>query len=470
MKGFQWTDLEWDPDVFPDPPAMLARLKARGLHTCLWINPYIAQMSKLFSEGAANGYLLKRSNGDVWQWDNWQPGMAVVDFTNPEAVGWFKQKLRLLIEQGVDALKTDFGERIPTDVVFHNGAEPERMHNYYSLLYNRAAYEVLEEVKGQGQGVLFARSATAGGQKYPVHWGGDCWSEFYAMAESLRGGLSLGLCGFGFWSHDIGGFEGLPRAEIYKRWVAFGLLSSHSRLHGSSTYRVPWLYDDEAVDTLRFFTKLKCKLMPYLYEAAVKASKTGVPVMRPMLVEFPDDPACLGLDRQYMLGESLLVAPVMSDTNRVQFYVPTGTWTNVISGEELQGPAWFDQTHGFLSLPLLARPNSIVAFGAEDRRPDYPYEIGIRFEVFRLADGATARARVVGQDGIVVGEFAADRIGSSIRFRVSGQMTGWSVLLVNVRSSAPSDEAEFEATERGLWVKPRLKEGASELEIQLLWG
>jgi alpha-D-xyloside xylohydrolase len=252
MKEFHWTNFEWDERVFPDPAGMLQRLKARGLRICVWINPYIAQRSALFAEGMANGYLVKRPNGDIWQWDRWQAGMGLVDFTNPAACRWFADKLRGLIDMGVDCFKTDFGERIPTEVVYHDGSDPVKMHNYYPYLYNKAVFETLEEALGKGQAVVFARSATVGGQQFPVHWGGDCTATFESMAESLRGGLSLCLSGFGFWSHDIGGFEQTAAAAVYKRWCAFGLLSSHSRLHGSSSYRVPWLFDEEAVDVLRF--------------------------------------------------------------------------------------------------------------------------------------------------------------------------------------------------------------------------
>lgn len=370
MRGLHWCDFEWDPAVFPDPQGMLARLHGRGLKVCVWINPYIAQASHLFAEAAEAGYLVKKANGDVWQWDLWQPGMGIVDFTNPAAKAWFQQKLADLIDMGVDALKTDFGERIPTDVVWHDGSDPVRMHNYYSQIYNEAVFEVLEAKRGKGEAVLFARSGTAGGQKLPVHWGGDCWSTFEAMAESLRGGLSLSLCGFGFWSHDIGGFEGKPPLEIYSRWVAFGLLSSHSRLHGSTSYRVPWVYGDEAVDVLRFFTKLKLSLMPYLWAKAFEAHEKGIPMMRAMHLEFPNDPACETLDRQYMLGDSLLVAPVFTPEGEVTFYVPEGRWTSLIDGKIYDGPRWFTETHGLQSLPLLARPNSIIAFGQDDR-PDY---------------------------------------------------------------------------------------------------
>src|SRR5690349_7558294 len=323
MREFHWCDFEWDPRIFPDPPGMLKRLSDRGLRTCLWINPYIAQRSSMFEEGRANGYLVKYANGDVWQWDRWQAGMGLVDFTNPAAREWYAGKLRALVDMGVDAFKSDFGERIPTDgVVWHDGSDPERMHNYYTQLYNQVVFDVLREARGEGEAVLFARSATVGGQQFPVHWGGDNTGTFESMAESLRGGLSLMSSGFGFWSHDIGGFEGLPDPAVFKRWVAFGLLSSHSRLHGSKSYRVPWNFDDEAVDVLRSFTHLKYRLMPYLFGAAREAHLSGLPVMRSLAIAFPSDPAVTYLDRQYMLGGDLLVAPVFNAAGDVSYYVP----------------------------------------------------------------------------------------------------------------------------------------------------
>ncbi|AIE85789.1 alpha-xylosidase [Fimbriimonas ginsengisoli] len=441
MKAFHWTDLEWDPAMFPDPAGMLRRLKARGLKICTWINPYIAQASKLFEEGKKGGFLMKRPNGDVWQWDMWQPGMGIVDFTNPAATKWFQGKLAEVIDIGVDALKTDFGERIPTDVAYHDGSDPVRMHNYYTQLYNQAVFDLLKEKTGEG--VLFARSATVGGQCFPVHWGGDCWSDFEAMAESLRGGLSLCLSGFGFWSHDIGGFEGLPPEALYKRWVAFGLLSSHSRLHGSGSFRVPWQYSDEACDTLRFFTKLKCRLMPYLFGAAVEAHEQGMPVMRAMLLEFPADPAAHTLDRQYMLGESLLVAPVFSD-HEVEYYVPAGRWTSFLSGEEIVGPKWVRETHGFLSVPLLVRPNSIISVGAVDQRPDYDFADGVTFEVFALDDGVTATAVVPTMSGGIAGTVSVTRTGERYEAKVDGDVKNWSVVLVGLG----------EAGTRGLALRP----------------
>lgn len=396
MREFQWCDFEWDPRVFPKPEEMLKKLHEKGLRICVWINPYIGQASSLFGEGMEQGYFLKRPDGSVWQWDMWQPGMALIDFTNPEACRWYKEKLSALVDMGVDCFKTDFGERIPVDCVYANGMDPVKMHNFYTYLYNRTVHEVLEEKQGEGRGILFARSATAGSQKFPVHWGGDCWSTYPAMEQSLRGGLSLQLSGFGFWSHDIGGFEHTSTADVYKRWCAFGLLSSHSRLHGSSSYRVPWTYGEEAVDVLRFFTKLKMRLMPYLYEAAMQAHRTGIPMMRAMVLEFPEDRTCRYLDKQYMLGDALLVAPIMNADSIGEYYLPEGVWTNFFTGERRQGGKWYAESYGYCDIPLWVRPHSIVAFGAGEESPEYDYLEGTAFRIYELEEGREASASVVG--------------------------------------------------------------------------
>jgi alpha-D-xyloside xylohydrolase len=354
MREYQWCDFEWDPRTFPEPAAMLARLKARGLKISLWINPYIGQASPLFAEGKAGGYFLKRHDGSVWQWDLWQAGNAIVDFTNPAARDWFKSKLRPLLEMGVDCFKTDFGERIPTDITYFNGADPVQMHNLYTQLYNATVWELLQEVKG-ADAIVFARSATAGGQKMPVHWGGDNTSSFESMAESLRGGLSLSLSGFGYWRHDIGGFEGTPDPAVFKRWLAFGLLSSHSRLHGNESVRVPWSIDEEAVEVTRIFVNLKKKLHPYLVATMRDVTDKGLPMMRPMLINYPEDPTSWFLDQQYMLGDDLLVAPIFNASGEVTFYLPAGTWRNFFTDQVIEGGRWVTEIHGFTSLPLYAR-------------------------------------------------------------------------------------------------------------------
>jgi alpha-D-xyloside xylohydrolase len=465
MKEFHWCNFEWDKRVFPDPQAMLKRLKSRGLHICVWINPYIAQRSALFDEGAKRGFLLKRPNGDVWQWDRWQAGMGIVDFTNPEACRWFGDKLRALVDMGVDCFKTDFGERIPTDVVYYDGSDPVKMHNYYTFLYNKTVYDVLEDILGKGEVTLFARSATAGSQQFPVHWGGDCVATFESMAETIRGGLSLCLSGFGFWSHDIGGFEQTAPADVYKRWCAFGLLSSHSRLHGSSTYRVPWLYDEEAVDVLRFFTKLKCRLMPYLFAKACEAHEEGFPVMRAMTLEFPDDPACDYLDRQYMLGDSLLVAPILWPDGGVDYYLPEGRWTNFITNQVVEGGRWVFEKHEYLSLPLMVKPNTIIPVGANDEKPDYDYGDGVTFHVFELQDGATATARVTTVKGKEAVTVKASRKGNQIRIQVRGEKKRWSTLLRNVNSVHLVEGGVSKKSKLGTLLVP--KEGANSVTVNL---
>ncbi len=451
MKEFHWADLQWDIRLFPDPEGMLRRLKGRGLHICVWINPYIAQRSILFDEAMQKGFLLRKPNGDIWQWDMWQAGMGIVDFTNPEACKWYAEKLRALLKMGVDTFKTDFGERIPTDVVFHDGSDPFRMHNYYTYLYNKTVFELLKAERGENDAVVFARSATTGGQQFPVHWGGDSTATFESMAESLRGGLSLGLSGFGFWSHDIGGFEDLTpgpsptrrgeSAAVYKRWTAFGLLSSHSRLHGSSSYRVPWNYDEEAVTVLSKFTKLKCSLMPYLYRAALQSHEKGMPMLRAMILEFPNDPACDYLDLQYMLGDSLLVAPVFSHNGNVNYYVPEGKWTNRLNGKITEGPRWVQETHDFMSLPLLVRPGSVIPIGNRSDKPDYDYSDGVTLQVYQLEDGKQVNVEISDLDGKIETTFEILRQGQDIHIQRHGPAKEWSVSL----AGDPSTEIKLEA-------------------------
>ena len=395
MKGFNWCDFTWDEETFPDPVGMLKRYHDRGLHLCCWINPYIGQASPLFREGMEHGYLLKKTNGDIWQTDLWQAGMGILDVTNPDARAWYCDHLRKILRMGVDCLKTDFGERIPVrDIAYYDGKDPLHMHNYYTFLYNKMVFDLLKEERGEGEAILFARSATAGSQQFPVHWGGDNSASYVSMAETLRAGLSMSHSGFGFWSHDISGFEQTAPADVYKRWAAFGLLSSHSRLHGSSSYRVPWLFDEESCDVVRKFTRLKCRLMPYLYGVAVEAHEHGTPMMRPMMLEFPDDPACDTLDRQYMMGESLLVAPVFHADSHVDYYLSDGLWTSLLDGRKVQGGHWQKETHDFLSLPLMVRPGTVLPMGKHDDRPDYDYTDGLELHVYQLAEGQTVTVKI----------------------------------------------------------------------------
>ena len=301
--------------------------------------------------------------------------------------------------------------------LLHRHSPKLSMHNWYTQLYNQAVFEAIEETYGKGKACLYARSATVGGQQQPVHWGGDCESTFNGMAQTLRAGLSITSSGFGFWSHDIGGFEGAyPDPAVYKRWVAFGLLGSHSRMHGSTVYRVPWLFDEEdekngvvnapgqtAVDVARTFTKLKLSLMPYLYQVGLQPHLHGTPVMRSMFVEFPDDPTCRTLDRQYMFGPDLLVAPVFTYSGDVEYYLPAGTWTNWFTGEKVvsEHGVWRNERHGFDTIPLWVRDGSVLVTKPGAETPEYEYGKDALVSVF-LNDGDDAKAVVTEMDGSTV--------------------------------------------------------------------
>ena len=424
MKGFQWCDFEWDKEVFPDTVGMLKRYHEKGLKICVWINPYIAQGTATFKEAAANGYLLMRADGrGVRQTDNWQAGMGLVDFTNPDACEWYQSKLRRLLDMGVDCFKTDFGERIPIDVTYFDGKNPEAMHNYYTQLYNKCVFTLLEEVKGKNEAVLFARSATAGGQQFPVHWGGDCSANYPSMSETLRGGLSFAMSGFSFWSHDIGGFENTAPADVYKRWLAFGLLSSHSRLHGSASYRVPWAFDDEACDVARHFVNMKCKLMPYIYAKAVEAHNEGTPVMRPMVFEYSEDPACMNLDMQYMLGDGLLVAPIFNEEGKAWYYLPEGKWTDYLTGEVKEGGRFYQGTYDYFSLPMYVKENTLLAIGNVDNRPDYDYAAESQLHLFAPVEGKEAVCQIPDINGNIVLTVKAKLVDGKVELSAEGDQS-----------------------------------------------
>jgi alpha-D-xyloside xylohydrolase len=276
------------------------------------------------------------------------------------------------------------------------------------------------------------------------------------MAETLRGGLSLGLSGFGFWSHDISGFESTATADLFKRWCAFGLLSSHSRLHGNQSYRVPWNFDNEASDVLRFFTELKCRLMPYLWAKAVESHTQGLPLLRAMILEFPQESGCVYLDRQYMLGDALLAAPVFSPAGNLSYYVPAGRWTNILNGETVEGGGWREEHHGYFSLPLLARPNSVIPLGSDSTRPDYDYAGGVCFHVFELDDGQSAAAPVYNTSGAQETCFTISRRGETYTVRNEGAAKPWTLLLRGVHDAGVdvAGGSKIRDTPEGLLVNP----------------
>lgn len=476
MKGFEWTSFIWDRERFPDPAGLIRKLHDRGIRVCLWINPYIAQKSPLFKEGLDGGYFVTTGSGDVWQWDRWQAGMALIDFTYPVARGWYQKYLDDLIRMGVDCFKADFGERIPVadsfygakaekeGIVYRNALSAESMHNFYSYLYQESIFEVLEKRLGSNKACIFARAATVGCQQFPIHWGGDCPSTYPGMAQTLRGGLSLSLAGFGFWSHDIGGFQDGCDPDLYMRWLQFGLLSSHSRLHGSGQYKVPWMYGEEAVEVAAHFTRLKLGLMPYLFSAAVEATTLGIPILRPMFLEFPNDEGCKTLERQYMLGPSLLCAPIMSDSGTVRYYVPKGTWTNIMTRDRIEGPCWRNEKHDYFTLPILARENTILVTGKSDDTTEYDYLDSVTITIFELSENRPASANLFSSDASRSGVVRAMRKGNTIVVETEGIKGTCRLMLTNVFRIKLASQGVPEVNEWGtLFVF-----NAGKIQIELL--
>ncbi|TFK42923.1 alpha-glucosidase [Crucibulum laeve] len=437
MKQYEWCSFTFDPENFPDPKAYLSEIKQKyGVKICLWINPYISQLSPIFKEGVKGGYFIKRKDGTPWQWDLWQPGLAILDITNPEANKWYTEKLTALLDLGVDAFKTDFGERIPhASVQFHDGSDPMRMHNTYAVAYNGLVFNLLKERFGEGEAIVFARSSAAGGQRFPVHWGGDCESTWEAMAEALRGALSLTVSGFGYASHDIGGFEGHPPPEIYQRWVAFGLFSSHSRLHGSGSYRVPWNYGEEAAGTMAKFVEAKGRLMPYIYGLSIQARLHGHPLMRAMFLEFLSDRTTHHLDRQYMLGPNLLIAPVFVPVGEeAEYYLPAGTWTSYFHPERtVQGPKWVKEHVAIDEIPVWVKQGSVLLLGPEGLgKPDYEYsKVGLEVRVYELAEREEKLVSVpLGKGVEVAGEVMVTRLDEVVSVRVLEGSVGLATMKV----------------------------------------
>lgn len=361
LNDNMWCDFEWDSMKFPEPEVMIKELKDQGFKICLWINPYVSERSDMFKEGVAGGYFLKRANGDVYVKDMWhglQPPCGIIDITNPYALEWLKAKLKRLLHMGVDVFKTDFGEDIPDDAYFYNGSTGADMHNLYSVLYNKVVFETTMEVKGKDT-LVWGRSGYAGSQKYPACWSGDPACSFEAMAAVLRGGLSYGLSGVPFWSHDIGGFYGTPSPKLYIRWAQFGLMCSHSRCHGT-TSRDPWLFGGEAERIFTQYVRLRYKLLPYIYSTALCSCTTGLPFIRALLIEHPDDPTVYHIDDQYYFGESIMVAPVFSEEDRRKVYLPKGEWVDFWTRSVYAGPTWIDYCAPIDVLPIFVKRGAII--------------------------------------------------------------------------------------------------------------
>jgi alpha-D-xyloside xylohydrolase len=356
-----WFETDWQCDYefsktrFTDPKKMLADLKADGFRVSCWQLPYFVPKNKLFPELLDQNLVVRDAKGNLPCED------AVLDFSNPKAVEWYQGKLANLLHEGVSAIKVDFGEAAPNNGIWANGRTGFYEHNYFPLRYNKAVADITKQTTGDN--IIWARSAWAGSQRYPIHWGGDAESTDQGMAAELRGGLSFGLSGFSFWSHDVGGFtatsvEGMDK-DLFARWLAFGMLSSHSRCHGIAP-KEPWLYGQEFMDKFRAIDELKYKLMPYVYAQAKDSSEHGLPMVRALFVEFPDDPGSWNVDDEYLYGSQILVAPLLhnGETSR-DVYLPPGTWIDYQTGKAYPG-GWQKIEAGKIPEIILVRDGSVI--------------------------------------------------------------------------------------------------------------
>lgn len=352
-----WFETDWRSDYrfsktrFRDPMKMIADLKRQGFHISLWQYPYFTSKNDLYREAVAKGYAVRSENGRLPAED------AVIDFSNPEAVRWYQSLIADLLKMGVGAIKVDFGEEAPLRGLYASGRTGFYEHNLYPLRYNKAVAELTRQITGEA--IIWARSAWAGSQRYPVHWGGDAENTYSAMAATLRAGLSLGLCGFTYWSHDVGGFvERAPR-ELYRRWLAFGVLSSHTRAHGAPP-REPWAYDEAFVEDFRRTVELKYALMPYIYAQAKDSSAHGFPMLRTLFFEYPDDPTSWLIEDEYMFGSDLLVAPLFEESDARQVYLPPGTWIDYQTGKVYRGGQWHRIAAGPIPIVLLVKDHAAI--------------------------------------------------------------------------------------------------------------
>ena len=360
--GVDWQcDYEFAKDRFKDPKGMLDQMKRDGFHTCLWQLPYFTPKNRFFREIVDGGMAVKNAAGSLPYED------AVLDFTNPKTVSWYQSKIEGLMKLGVATIKCDFGEAAPYDGFYHNGRGGLYEHNLYPVRYNKALWEQVER-SHPGEGVIWARSAWAGSQRYALHWGGDAATTNTGMLGDLRGGLSFGLSGFSFWSHDMGGFVTASPEDIYRRWLPFGFLSSHTRAHGAPPTE-PWLISESFTKAFRQAAEMKYKLMPYVYAQAKDCTERGLPMVRALLVEFPDDPGAWLVEDEYMFGSQILVAPLLESGNSRTCYLPRGKWIDYQSGKVYEGGYQTIEV-GEIPAVILVRDGSLIPHAPLAQRTD----------------------------------------------------------------------------------------------------
>jgi alpha-D-xyloside xylohydrolase len=418
-----WFETDWRGDFqfsrsrFSDPARMIRDLAAQGFHVSLWQYTYFTPKNPVWRELVDSGYAVPNDGGRLPAED------AVLDMSNPAAVRWYQRKLKALLEMGVGAIKADFGEGAPLTGIYHSGRTGWYEHNLYPLRYQQAVTQVTREVHGANEGIIWARSAWAGSQRYPVHWGGDAENTNQAMAAELRAGLSLGLSGFTFWSHDVGGFLNRAPRDLYRRWLAFGVLTSHTRSHGAPP-REPWTYDSAFVDDFRRAVELKYALMPYVWAQAKESAARGWPMLRALFFEYPDDPTSWLVEDEYLFGSDLLVAPMFSEASRRRVYLPPGSWIDYQTGKAFNGARWQEIDAGPIPIVLLVRDHTVlphVAVAQSTSSIDWRH---VELRVFS-SDGKPATGRFAMPAGDVQtlrvegGRLSADPLAGRVVWRLS---------------------------------------------------
>ncbi len=463
MRWRKYCDFSWDESAFPEPAEFIKYLHDRSLQICLWEHPYVSVESPLFEKGEQEGFFAKRPDGSVYVIDyglslaprpdgivrtatpetSWNAKVAIIDLTNPKAYAWFQDLHRPSLRMGVDLFKTDFGEDIPEDACFWNRETGATMHNLYPLLYNRAVFEVTRQERGYG--LVWSRSGTAGNQRYPVCWSGDPAADYESLACTIRGGLSAGMSGIPFWSNDIGAYRGTPSEDLYIRWAQFGLFCSHSRMHGDSP-REPWAFGPKALDIVRKMIALRYSLFPYIYSTAHEAHVTGMPVIRALPLMFPGDPNCIDKDYEYMLGPSLLVAPIYDRSGQRMVYLPEGSWIDWWTGERYEGGRPITVTSPLDTFPLFVRGGAIlprmetaarIPKGLIDPLVVSVYPSGNSRYLFREDEGTTDFECLDEGDGLVF-QWEGVRRRLVLSFR-SPRCIGVSEVELDGRAVAPGD-------------------------------
>ncbi len=380
-----WYEHDWQCDLkfgaskFPDPAGMLARLREQGFRVCLWQWPNMIVKSELFFEGYE--YLAKQANGKPYLYPGFEGHAGYIDYSNPEAVAWIQAKFRALFDLGVAAIKVDFGEGASPDALY-TGMSSAEAHSLYPLLYNQAIWDVTEDYFGEGNAVLWSRAAWAGSQRYPVHWSGDGVSRFEDLAPVLRGALSFGMSGFPFYSHDIGGFSGLPDPALYVRWAQLGLFSSHARAHGVPP-REPWAYGEQAESIFRQYAALRYRLLPYIFSEATRCGSISLPMLRALVLEYQDDPNTYTIDDQYLFGDRLLIAPILSERNQRRVYLPRGTWTDYWTKVALTGERWITIDAPLDVLPIYVRSGAIIPYAPDMQYVDEQLDAPLTIEIYQ---------------------------------------------------------------------------------------